>query len=152
MQRYDPNITGVKYYCISVRYNGNLIVFKFTISQLSESKFVIRLLEHSVFIDGLETVVFKYNNDKAQKNCENPVFKKYFPYSNFLEFLHDNTYEYDNFLSACLGDFYRSKQTDMVYMYYLTPEGELIKLFDYSISKENFSYESMLDNTLNKEG
>lgn len=150
MQRYDPNTTGVKYYCISVIYNGKSFVFKFTISQLSESKFVIRLLQYSVFIEGLESVVFKYDNDKALENCENPIFKKYFPYSNFLEFLYDNTYEYDNMIAACLGDFNRSKQTDMICMYYLTPEGELKKLFEYSISKEDFIYENMLENTSNK--
>lgn len=136
MQRYDPNTTGVKYYCISINYNDIGIVFKFTISQLSESRFVIRVFEQSIISKGSETVVFKYNDDNVKENCDIQC-----PYSDFLEYLYDNTYEYDNLVSACLGDFYMSKQTDMIYMYYLSPEGKLIKLFDYSKSKEDFTYE-----------
>lgn len=144
MKRYDPDITGVKYYCISVRYNGAVIIFKFTISQISEFRFVIRVFEHSVLVDGLKTVIFKYNNDKAREEvCENPLYKDTYHYTNFLEFLHDNTFEYDNIVAACLGDFYRSKQVDIIHIYYITPEGELKKLFEYSISKEDFSYEEL---------
>ena len=43
-------------------------------------------------------------------------------------------------IAACLGDFNRSKQTDMICMYYLDQEANLIKLFEYSISKEDFNY------------